>query len=170
MDRLAEAGGLSKRTLGRKQDCFLILGCPILSDLRYPVRVAEGVADSLALASRFPGPAVATMGDAGMRNEDLALWLAQCPEGVVIHADNDTAGCEGARRMKAAVTVAGGQARAVLPPHGKDAADSAALAPFATSEQSWSAFADSLREKSSWPQWEAQRQATILMAEDLERL
>ena len=170
LDRPAEAGGLSKRTLGSKQGCFFILGCPIPSDLRYSVRVAEGVADSLALASRFPGPAVATMGDAGMRNEELALWLAQCPEGAVIHADNDTSGREAAGRLKAAITVAGGHARAVLPPHGKDAADSAALAPFSTSSQTWPAFADSLREEYGWPQWEAQRQATILMAEDLERL
>jgi len=169
-DRPAEKGGLSKRTLGSKQGCCLIIGCPVPSDHRFPVRVAEGVADALALASRFPGPAVATMGDAGMSNEALALWLAQGPVSVVIHADNDTAGKESASRLKAAVTVAGGQARAVLPTHGKDAADSAALTPFPTSAQTWQAFADSLGEKYGWPQWEAQRQATILMTADLERL
>ena len=170
LDRPAAAGGLSKRTLGSKQGCFLVIGSPVLSSLPYPVRVAEGVADALSLAARSPGPAVATMGDAGMGNEDLARWLAQASEGVVIHADDDAAGVAGANRLRAAITVAGGRARAVRPTHGKDAADASALTPLPQRAKLWPAFAESLREKYSWPQWEAQRQATILTTENLERL
>ena len=170
LDRPATAGGLSKRTLGSKRGCFLVIGCPVLSGLPYPVRVAEGVADALSLAARSPGPAVATMGDAGMGNEDLALWLAQASSGVVIHADDDPAGIAGANMLRAAITVAGGRARAVRPTHGKDAADASALTPLSDRAKLWPAFAESLRLKYRWPQWEAQRQATILTTENLERL
>ena len=55
------------------------------------MRVAEGVADAMALAARFSGPAVASMGDAGMNASGFAGWLANAPEGVVIHAKNSTA-------------------------------------------------------------------------------
>ena len=66
LDRPASADGLGKRTLGAKVGAVLILGNPLVADAELPVRVAEGVADALALAARFAGPAIASMGDAGM--------------------------------------------------------------------------------------------------------
>ena len=52
MDRPAKDGGLTKRTHGSAQGAVLILGNPILCETLTPVRVVEGLADTLALASR----------------------------------------------------------------------------------------------------------------------
>ena len=101
-----------------------------MGDAEAPVRVAEGVADALALAARFPGPAIASMGDAGMNVDGFAGWLAWSGSGVVIHADNDNAGQAAARRLCGAVLFHGGTARAVLPPEGKDAGVVAGDNPF----------------------------------------
>ena len=92
LDRPASENGLGKRTLGAKTGAVLILGNPQVADVDSPVRVAEGVADALALAARFPGPTIASMGDAGMTAEGFSEWLAEAGAGVVIHADNDEAG------------------------------------------------------------------------------
>ena len=92
LDRPASADGLGKRTLGSKVGAVLILGNPLVADAELPVRVAEGVADALALAARFAGPAIASMGDAGMTAEGFPQWLATATAGVVIHVDNDAAG------------------------------------------------------------------------------
>ena len=61
LDRPANAGGLGKRTHGPKSGAVVVFGCPDLTLAMGPVRVGEGVADALALASRYPGPAVATL-------------------------------------------------------------------------------------------------------------
>ena len=89
LDRPADAGGLGKRSLGPTAGGIVVIGCPLLDEALDPVRVAEGVADTLALASRYPGPAVATVGTEGMRDGALAAWLATAPAGVVVHADAD---------------------------------------------------------------------------------
>ena len=165
LDRPASEGGLGKRTLGAKTEAVLILGNPHTSDADAPVRVAEGVADAMALAARFTGPAVASMGDAGMTAEGFAEWLANAAEGVVIHADNDDAGQKAASRLCGAVRIHGGTARAVLPPQGKDAGVIAGANPFAALTESWPGYADTLAEMNGWPRWEAQRQAALLMEE-----
>ncbi len=41
----------------------------MVAEAEAEVRVAEGVADALALAARFAGPAISSMGDAGMTAE-----------------------------------------------------------------------------------------------------
>ena len=165
LDRPEQEGGLGKRTLGEKTGAVLILGNPLLADADAPVRVAEGVADAMALAARFSGPAVASMGDAGMNAEGFAGWLANATEGVVIHADNDDAGQKAASRLCGAVLVHGGTARAVLPPEGKDAGVVSTMNPFITLTESWPSYADTLAEMNGWPRWEAQRQAALLMEE-----
>ena len=165
LDRPEQESGLGKRTLGDKTGAILILGDPRLASIEAPVRVAEGVADALALAARFSGPAVASMGDAGMNAEGFAGWLASAAEGVVIHADNDNAGQKAASRLCGAVLVHGGTARAVLPPEGKDAGVVSTMNPFITLTESWPSYADTLAEMNGWPRWEAQRQATLLMEE-----
>lgn len=164
LDRPTEKGGLGKRTLGDKSGAVLVIGNPLLETADHPVRVSEGVADALALASRFSGPTVATMGDAGMKTGELASWLARAGAGIVIHADNDRPGQEAAHRLRLAVLALGGQARAVLPAKGKDAADTAAaLQGFQAPTAVWPLFAESLQEMYGWPPWEAERQAAILM-------
>ena len=131
LDRPQQGGGLGKRTLGTKAGAVLVLGNPLLSEAEAPVRVAEGVADALALAARFAGPVVASMGDAGMTAEGFAGWLAGAVERVVIHADNDEAGQRAASRLCGAVRIHGGTARAVLPAQGKDSGVVAGDNPFA---------------------------------------
>ena len=165
LDRPQPDGGLGKRTLGDKTGAVLILGDPLLASIDAPVRVAEGVADALALAARFTGPAVASMGDAGMNADGFAGWLAGAAAGAVIHADNDAAGQKAASRLCGAVRIHGGTARAVLPPEGKDAGVVSGMNPFAPLTESWPSYADTLAEVNGWPRWEAQRQAALLMNE-----
>ena len=172
LDRPADAGGLGKRSLGPTAGGIVVIGCPLLDEALDPVRVAEGVADTLALASRYPGPAVATVGTEGMRDGALAAWLATAPAGVVVHADAD-AGKDGrappgpaaARALCRAIEDAGGQARAVFAPAGKDAADTARERPFAPLEEGWLDFARTLRDTTDWPRWEIARQAANVFAE-----
>ena len=165
LDRPALQDGLGKRTLGAKVGAVLILGNPMAADADAPVRVAEGVADALALAARFAGPAIASMGDAGMKAYDFPEWLSHAGAGVVIHADNDEAGQAAARRLYGAVLLHGGTARAVLPPQGKDAGVVSGDNPFTPLTQHWPGYADTLAEVNDWPRWEAQRQAALLMEE-----
>ena len=165
LDRPASGGGLGKRTLGTKVGAVLILGNPLLGDAEVPVRIAEGVADVLALAARFSGPAIASMGDAGMTAKGFPEWVAWSGAGAVVHADNDDAGQTAARRLCGAVRIHGGTARAVLPPQGKDAGVVSANNPFPPLTEYWPGYADTLAEVNGWPRWEAQRQASLLMEE-----
>ena len=165
LDRPQRDGGLGKRTLGDKTGRILVLGNPLLPTIDAPVRVAEGVADALALAARFTGPVVASMGDAGMNAVGFAQWLASAVAGVIIHADNDPAGQRAASRLCGGIRIYGGTARAVLPPEGKDAGFVSGANPFATLTESWPSYADTLAEMNGWPRWEAQRQAALLMEE-----
>ena len=165
LDRPQQHGGLGKRTLGAKVGAVLILGNPLLTSVDAPVRIAEGVADALALAARFTGPVIASMGDAGMNADGLAAWLASAAEGVVIHADNDDAGQRAASQLCGGVRIHGGYARAVLPPEGKDAGVISGMNPFTTLTESWPGYAHTLAEMNGWPRWEAQRQAALLMEE-----
>ena len=163
LDRPPRDGGLGKRTLGDKTGRILILGNPLLATADAPVRVAEGVADALALAARFPGPAIASMGDAGMNADGFAGWLASAAEGVVIHADNDAAGQRAASRLCGGIRMHGGTARAVLPSEGKDAGVVSSMNPFDALTENWPSYADTLTEMHGWPRWEAQRQAALMM-------
>ena len=165
LDRPAPQDGLGKRTLGTKAGAVLILGNPMVADAEAPVRVAEGVADALALAARFAGPAIASMGDAGMTAESFPQWLATAAASVVIHSDNDAAGQAAASRLCGAVRIHGGAARAVLPPQGKDAGVVSGDNPFTPLTQHWPGYANTLAEMNGWPRWEAQRQAALLMEE-----
>ena len=126
LDRPGADGGLSKRTLGGKTGMVFLVG-DLSADLSgAPVRVAEGVADALALAAHFPGLAVATLGDAGMSHPLLADWLAGLDRPVVVHADDDPAGRRAAGRLRVSLLLRGRDCRVVLPRGGKDPADVAA--------------------------------------------
>ena len=163
LDRPQRDGGLGKRTLGDKTGRVLVLGNPLLVTIDAPVRVAEGVADALALAARFTGPTVASMGDAGMNATGFAQWLASTVEGVIIHADNDTAGQKAASRLCGGIRIHGGTARAVLPPDVKDAGVVSSMNPFDALTDNWPSYADTLTQMNGWPRWEAQRQAALMM-------
>ena len=70
------AGPLGKQTRGILAGTVTLLGNPIPGDAVDAVRVAEGLADALALAARYAGPAIATLGTAGLWLPVLAEYLA----------------------------------------------------------------------------------------------
>ena len=137
LDRPAEDGGQTKRTMGLAQGAAVILGNPQLPEARTFVHVAEGLADALALASRHDGPAAAVLGTSGMMDRPLAHWLAVATQGVQVHCDADEpkqgrppAGRRAAAVLMLAIRDAGGQADIVTPaPRFKDVADEAANGP-----------------------------------------
>ena len=99
----------------------MVLGCPLLEQTTAPVDVAEGLADALALASRSPAPAVATLGTSGMNSATIAEWLATSPA-TRVWADRDEAkagrappGQRHGRELVRMVNDAGGNAD--RPPH-----------------------------------------------------
>ena len=166
LDRPAESGGLGKRSLGSTTGGVAVFGCPILAEALEPVRVAEGVADGLALASRYPGPAVATLGTSTMAEGPLPEWLAVAIA-TVIHVDADAGGEGAARHLRRRIHAAGGTVTAVLPALGKDAAEAAAELGFGPLPEGWAEYAATLRETTNWPRWEIARQSiTILLSEE----
>ncbi len=89
LDRPLESGGLQKRTYGLVWGAALIIGNPLLEEALTPARVAEGLADTLALASRHEGPVICAFGTSGLRSLTLARWLAGAPRRVLVHSDRD---------------------------------------------------------------------------------
>ena len=101
LDRPLESGGLQKRTYGLVRGAALIIGNPLLEEALTPARVAEGLADTLALARRYEGPVVFTFGTSGLKSLALAEWLVGAPQAPLSTA---TATCQ---RMVALQQVAG---------------------------------------------------------------
>ena len=145
LDRPAENGGLGKRSYGSTAGLIVVFGNAALSEALSPVRVAEGIADALALASRYSGPAVATLGTSGMADEEggsLVGWLAASAAGTVIHADADAGGELNSRQLRRQLTAAAdGPVMAVLPIQGKDAAAAATVVPFPALPTGWEDYA-----------------------------
>ena len=174
LDRLETEGGLSKRTVGVAQGAVVILGNPVLSEARAPVHVAEGLADALALASRYDSMAAAVLGTSGMADGALAQWLAEAVQGVRVHCDADTptqgrppAGRRAAAILMLAVNEAGGAALIVPPAPGcKDVAQECARGPaFGPLPDGWADYAGTLRETTEWPRWEIARVAAAMLQE-----
>ena len=168
LDRPADYGnpGLPKRTMGRATSTVAIIGNPVLEETSSPVRIIEGLADGLALAARFEGPVIASLGTPARlaKDADFVAWLAKAPIGVVIHADADAPGQQAARSFRRVLQDANIICRAVLPPEGtgKDSADVARQFPFATLPDSWTDYATTLTSMNpTWPRWEVARQASI---------
>ena len=164
--------GLTKRTYAGTRDAVVILGCPLLDEATGPVDVAEGLADALALASRSPAPAVATLGTSGMTSQVVARWLANSPA-TRVWADRDDAkegrappGQRYGRELVRLVEAVGGNAQAVhaQTPH-KDPAAAAAALGFNDPDPAWIDYARTLAEvQPDWPRWEVARQATSICA------
>ena len=169
LDKPAGMGGLNKRTLGNAVGAVLVIGNPVLAQTPTAVRVAEGVADALAIAARYDAPVVALTGTSGMRNPELAAWLATASGGVVIHADADgshkgraPAGTTAAGFLRQTIADSGGEASAVYAPEGyKDAAEAAQVFGFDTVGDDWIEYARTLAETTDWPRWEIARIAQI---------
>ena len=174
MDRPAKDGGLTKRTHGSAQGAVLILGNPILCETLTPVRVVEGLADTLALASRYRGPVVCSFGTSGLQSPALAEWLVSARHGVLIHSDRDPwkdgrppPGRRAAALLRRATRNSGGAAEIVPPALGfKDFGDEAAAGPdFAPLPGEWAVYARTLAEMHpGWPPPEISRISAIAKA------
>lgn len=159
------SGWLGKQSRGVLTDCVALFGNPIWEETTALVRIAEGAADTLALASRYEGPALATLGTGAMRSDSLASWLSNAPQGAVIHCDDDPGGQRAAADLRRAVRAAGGRCAAVLPGvnDAKDPAAAAAVLPPLTGlPLEWRDYAVTLRDcNPTWPAWEVYRQAGV---------
>ena len=174
LDRPVENGGLAKRTFGLARGAVLIIGSPVLSEALTPARVAEGLADTLALASRYEGPAIWSFGTSGLRSPALAEWLAGAPHGVLVHCDRDAPkdgrpppGRRAAALLRRAIRDVGGTVEIVAPAVGfKDFGDEAAAGPdFAPLPGEWADYARTLAEmRPDWPPPEITRLSAIAMA------
>ena len=163
---------LNKRTYAGVRDAVIVLGCPHLQNAAAPVDVAEGLADSLALASRSPAPAVATLGTSGMSSNIIAKWLATSPA-TRVWADRDVSkagrappGQRHGRELVRMVNDASGNAVALhTPSPHKDPAAAAADLGFNDADPTWPDYARTLSETTDWPRWECARQAVAMCAE-----
>ena len=176
LDRPLESGGLQKRTYGLVRGAALIIGNPLLEEALTPARVAEGLADTLALASRHEGPVICTFGTSGLRSLTLARWLAGAPRRVLVHSDRDLpkdglppGGRRAAATLWMAIRDAGGTAEIVPPGVGfSDVADEAAAGvalPLLPEE--WLGYARTLAEMHpNWPRAEVARISAIATAHD----
>ena len=158
--------GLGKRIVGKSTGAVAILGNPVIVESQAAVRVIEGLADGLAIASRFEGAVIAGIGTPQRlaRDADFVAWLATTPYEVVIHSDADDPGQNAARALRRSLQDAGIQTRAVLPREGrgKDSADVARHLPFPPLNDSWANYASTLTTMHpTWPRWEVARQASI---------
>lgn len=108
-----------KRTDGPMRGCVLQLGDP--SDDHPTIRVAEGIADALAVHCRWQQTTWALCGTAGFSNAAIADALSGAD--TIIHADAGQAGEKAALTLRDAVQKNGGDARAYAPAEGDDPAD-----------------------------------------------
>ena len=176
LDRPLESGGLQKRTYGLVRGAALIIGNPLLEEALTPARVAEGLADTLALARRYEGPVVFTFGTSGLKSLALAEWLVGAPHGTLIHSDRDLpkdglppGGRRAAAQLRRAIRDAGGTAEIVPPAVGfKDVADEMASGPdIGPLPEEWAGFARTLAEMHpNWPRAEVARISAIATAHD----
>ena len=98
LDKPAAADGLSKRSYGVRQGAVCILGDP-RPENAVGLILVEGLADALALASRYPETVATVGGISGMQADRLIDWLAAWPS-VTLYADDDPDGIDGARRLR----------------------------------------------------------------------
>ena len=98
LDRPESERGLEKRSFGIRQGALCLLGEPG-PDRGVGLILVEGLADALALASRYPETVASVGGISGMQPDLLAAWLSRWSS-VTLYADDDTDGIEGARRLR----------------------------------------------------------------------
>ena len=155
---LDRPGGLTKRSHGHLAGAICVIG---LLDDSGPVHVAEGLADALAIAARDVWPAVAMVGVAAHRHEDLTRWLA-ARDHVHVWPDQGAEGQAAAQLLARRVVGFGGSAS--LERVGGSAADPAAAAgPFAPVDvDARLAYVHGLV-RDGLPLWEAQRVADASM-------
>ena len=159
LDRSEAEGGERKRAHGSRKGTLCILGDPRAhkaSDLT----LTEGIADALALASRYMATSAA-FGGGGVRGAEAALaaWCATWTA-TTLWADRDAPGVRTGWELRDACAEAGFDLHVkLLPPGYKDAA---AAAPLGTLDMELvRELTRDLQEKDGLPQWEAARVAVL---------
>lgn len=115
-----DAGGLDKRSHGTMAGAVTMMGRPIADATR--VHVVEGVADALAVATRFDGVVVATGGTSGMKNDRIAAELAGLRLPVHVWPDGEESGRDAAEHLAGAIRGRGGSVAVMPMPKGEDPA------------------------------------------------
>ena len=158
LDRAEADGGLGKRTHGPRTGTVCLLGDPRPNESP-GLQLAEGLADSLALAARFPETAAALGGTGGLRQPSLDLWLKDW-DSIVVYADEDAAGIDAAQEFRQRLAAEGQEIRAVvLKGYGDPAAAAAAVSPLPPVDlELLHADASDLRQD-GLPWWEAVRRS-----------
>lgn len=168
LDKPESEDGLGKRSHGVFDGSVFLIGNPVQSGaVLDPARVVEGVADGLAVGSRYLGPVVVTFGTSGLTNPETVGWLANWSGGVVVHADTDDKGSRCAVRLVRAINRQVGVVHAVAyhPTAGKDSAEAAQVEGFFELLSDWPEYARQLVELDALPRAEAARLASIVMQE-----
>ena len=165
----ADAGGLGKRSYDRMAGGVAVAG---LIEPRDGVTVGEGLADALALASRYRPAAIATLGTSGLVHPATTAALAALPGGVTVYPDADqpTRGPDGRLRragpaaadgLQAAIERHGGRLRRADLPAGCDAAALAALDGFPDVDAADLGAYRRIFEADGLPAWECGRLAYV---------
>ena len=153
--------GLSKRTYGPQAGGGVVIGEARTGGR---VLVAEGVADGLALASRFDSPVWVTCGTSGLLAEETAQALADASD-VEIWADSDPSGGGRAAAgvLAARLECAGVPVSLRRVTGAKDAAG--AVFPFPPIDSDVLEAETRRGQQDGLPRWEAARQAAALLTE-----
>ena len=123
-DPASDPGGAKKRSYGSCPGAVLVLNVESLGS-EWPVHVAEGVADGLAIAARKRGAVIVAGGTSGIRtlaNDPADLLGVIGPAMMWMWADGDEAGQDAGRALVEAVQKRGGRARLMPMPKGHDPA------------------------------------------------
>ena len=134
--------------------------------------VCEGLKDALALASRFEGCVITTIGADIFTHLSKGSTIDQVATSgapVQVYSDRDPESMTGQRaglKTVDAIRRAGGEARLLLPPEGcKDAGEWAGNTAFRDAGDTLVSYRDSLMETDPrLPEWEAARIASIVLS------
>ena len=126
------------------------------------VNVCEGLADALAVAARTVEAAICMRGTQGLRNLQLARWLASTFAHVGVWGDRDGEDPRAAPLLAQRVEVLGGTASLEVVAEGGD--PGAAGAAFAQLDAAAVAGLDADLQADGVPAWEAARLASVICA------
>ena len=161
LDRPEAEGGERKRAHGSRKGTLCILGDPRAHTARH-LTLTEGVADALALASRYMAtPAAFGGGGVAGAEATLAAWCATWTS-VTLWADRDVAGVRKGWELTDAFEKASLTLSVRLLTAHKDAAAAAAYSPLTTLDMDLvRELTRDLQGLDGLPQWEAARLASL---------
>ena len=150
-----DADGLGKRSYDRMAGSVTVAG---LIEPRDGVTVGEGLADALALASRYRPAAIATLGTAGLQAAPTVAALAELGS-VTVYADADDAGRQAAVNLCDALGRRGTVGLVAPLADGLDPAAAAARDGWRDVDAAAVATCRAIFEADGLPAWECDRRA-----------